>query len=213
MNEGLILLYEYEQERELRDLFPTIQVISIASLEMISLFKESEIICIITKAEIDLDVRLLEIFGIERCLKFLFVTGDAKINPSYLNYGYIIQGGSVGLSEMILKLYKNRIYTEEADYQIEERNRSFTINGVQFKVRNTAFLIFLYLICNKNKICTREELKNYVYEQVNINSEQHQRKMPKDRAIDVQVHYLRKTLNDSRIKTITNSGYMFQEKK
>lgn len=212
MSEGLILVHNCRKREELEELFPTMNVFEADSLDMLGCYKERQIICVVCGIDSEINLRIVDFYSRVKNIKFIFISNSKKDANKYLKYGSIVSSSGNELQDKIINIYRSQNNAVTTGYIVNATDRSFTLDGVQYKVRNTAFLIFMYLLDNKNTTCSREAIKNNVYEQINAGVNDHVRKMPKDRAIDVQVHYLRKVLKDKRIKTVPNGGYIFKDK-
>lgn len=90
------------------------------------------------------------------------------------------------------------------DIKIDVLQHLVTVNDNVVKLTNKEYDILLYLIKNKNKVVSREELINQIYkDEVDVI----------DRTIDAHIKMLRKDLKESgeRIKTIRGVGYKLDE--
>jgi len=90
------------------------------------------------------------------------------------------------------------------EIKVDILQHSVTVNDYAVKLTNKEYDILLYLIKNKNKVVSREELISQIYkDEVDVI----------DRTIDAHIKMLRKDLKESgeRIKTIRGVGYKLDE--
>lgn len=86
------------------------------------------------------------------------------------------------------------------DYKINLEKREFLKFGKQINITTKEFLIFEYLYNNKDKICTRTDIIDYVWWSDSL--------FDADAKLDVYISNLRKKLNKNIIETIKWVGYI-----
>lgn len=213
MSEGLILVHNCTQFEELKDLFPTLSVVPADSLDMITFYDQKQILCVVCDIDNKINIETIAFYSRAKNIKFIFIKNSrCKQVGEYLKYGCIVKSNGNELQNKIIEIYRGQNNVVTSGYIPNATNRSITLDGVEYKLRNTAYLILMYLLDNVNIPCSRKNIITNVYNQINSGINDHIRKMPKERAVDVQVHYLRKVLNDKRIKTVPNGGYVFKDK-
>jgi len=99
-----------------------------------------------------------------------------------------------------LKINNSNII-EVKDLKINLETREFLKSGEKILLTTKEFLIFQYLYENKNKICTRTDLIEYVWWSDNIFDD--------DSKLDVYVSNIRKKLDKKIIETIKWVWYKF----
>jgi two-component system copper resistance phosphate regulon response regulator CusR len=87
------------------------------------------------------------------------------------------------------------------DLEMNLENREFLLKWEKVKITTKEFLIFKYLFENKNSICTRSDLIEYVWWGDSIFED--------DSKLDVYISNLRKKLGKELIETIKWVGYIF----
>jgi len=89
------------------------------------------------------------------------------------------------------------------EIKINLEKRDFIKNWEKVKITTKEFLIFSYLYENKNRVCTRSDLIEYVWGNDSIFDD--------DSKLDVYISNLRRKLDKKLIETIKWVGYKFGE--
>lgn len=98
-----------------------------------------------------------------------------------------------------LKIYSNFYKLNIWKIKIDLDKRDFIKNWKKIKITTKEFLIFNYLYENKNRICTRSDLIEYVWGSESL--------FENDSKLDVYISNLRKKLDKQIIETIKWVGY------
>jgi len=88
------------------------------------------------------------------------------------------------------------------DLQINLEKRSFLKNNKEIKITTKEFLIFNYLYENKDRVCTRSDLIEYVWWSDSLFDD--------DSKLDVYISNLRRKLDKKLIETVKWVGYKFR---
>lgn len=201
---GTIITIRLDLKTELEEMCPNISFVDMSNFESIRYFTKSELICAI----IDVDKLTEEEF--EHKIK-KYLSDVTKIYVSYSfdkvlefdSSGKVVLKNSSIISNKILDIYTKRAKLSKLDYLFDYQTRTVLHGKDYYKLRNTPFLIFNYLVTNKGKTCTREEL---------IEATTSKSSLSDSRTVDVHINYLRKKMGDKRIKTVVNEGYKFEDK-
>lgn len=201
---GTIITIRLDLKTELEEMCPNISFVDMSNFESIRYFTKSELICAI----IDVDKLTEEEF--EHKIK-KYLSDVTKIYVSYSfdkvlefdSRGKVVLKNSSIISNEILDIYTKRAKLSKLDYLFDYQTRTVLHGKDYYKLRNTPFLIFNYLVTNKGKTCTREEL---------IAATTSKSSLSDSRTVDVHINYLRKKMGDKRIKTVVNEGYKFEDK-
>lgn len=214
LSNGLILTVNYNNLGKLKQLFPNLQLISIESVDNIQFFNKYDIVCVIVDIENTVYystnslIEELSNFSVE----FILTTTNYKQVAEFANSGIPVYNRMSLVEEKILELYGKRINRTYSGYVFNYEKRTVFINNNEYKIRNTPFLIFSYLVKNKNKICSREDIIKGIAISTNPSEQKLVKQLSDSRTIDVHIHYLRKTIADDRLKTVIHEGYIFEDK-
>ncbi len=204
--EGIILAVNLKQFEEVREIYPNIQFVDIETLDAVSYFNMSDIIAVIF--DIDnykgLSVDDLESFKKQYRTELIITSNSYKSLTMFEGYGITVFKNISLIGEQILHVYGQRVKRNESEYIFNYVTRTVIYADKVYKLRNTPFLILCYLVKNKNRTCSREEL---------IKAVGGTPKLADSRTIDVHINYIRRKLGDKRIKTVVNEGYVFEDKK
>ncbi|WOO87277.1 winged helix-turn-helix domain-containing protein [Mollicutes bacterium LVI A0039] len=201
---GLIIAVNLANCNKLKEMYPSISFINLEDLDTIFHFNAYEVITLI----IDVDnvdyLTLVEIKQLQRRYhdKLIFTSDSYMVLRKYNEYGFAVHKNSKVLGEQIMQIYSNRIKREDAHYVFDYENRKVIFADTVYELRNTPFLILSYLVKNKNRTCSREEL---------IKAVGGSPKLAESRTIDVHINYIRNTIGDRRIKTVVSEGYTFDD--
>ncbi len=213
-NEGLIVVIDFVKDYEIQQLFPSLKVISLEDVSSISYFRHADIVCLIVDVDniSKANEKQLEDVLINNNLNYIFVSTDYQKYDQFITKGNYIINTMKNLENTIVALYGKRVKQAHSGYLFNYEQRIIsTING-DIKVRNTPFLIFSYLVKNKNKICSRDEIiqatTGYKHES-DVKSLKFN--LSEKRKVDVHINYLRNTVADKRLKTVINEGYIFED--
>lgn len=210
---GLIITINYIKHVELNELFPNLQIINLNDFKGITYFKEHEVICVV----VDLDYLPDEKFkyflksGKNKKLKYVFVSSNQEIINKFKQCGDTLLKAPHAIENKIVELHYQKNKQMFSGYLFNYENRTISNNSEIVKVRNTPFLIFNYLVKNKNRVCTREEIMRATANYKFLKNEDIHIKLSEQRKIDVHINYLRNTIADSRLKTVINEGYVFED--
>ncbi len=118
----------------------------------------------------------------------------------YLSKPFSFQELYLRIDRNINKTVQYRI-SQIYDYKIDEIRHIVEFAEVKSKLSENAIKILLILLRNPNKIISREEIYNKVWGA----------KFEKNttRVIDAHVSSIRKTVNDSRLRSVRGKGYIF----
>ncbi len=204
--DGVIITIATNQGEELEHLFRDINFLRVDQFEYVKLFREQDIIAVIIDIDNykDIDNSLLVKFSKKYGLKFLFISSHYSSLLSYQAFGEVSFNKIEMITSKIIDIHEEANRLLVADYVLNYQTRTVVFDNQVFKLRNTPFLILCYLIKNKNKTCSREEI---------LLSFDTKPSLSDGRTIDVHINYLRNTLHDTRIKTIVNEGYKYETKK
>ncbi len=103
--------------------------------------------------------------------------------------------------EKILGLERKYRIEEIGEYKIDHIEQRLYRNGEEIRLSAYPFRVLVFLLQNKNKLVTREQLFNNVW-----NCDYHY----SSRLIDTNISVIRKETQDASIKTIRNQGYMYE---
>lgn len=183
------------------------------SLRQLNSFNHSAIICII----VDLDnLMYYSVEGLIEELKqykmdFILESADYEVQREFEKKGYPVYNRLSLIEKQILNIFEAKMDKSSTSYVFDYEQRLVMAGDSVIKIRNKPFLILNYLVKNKNKICTREEIIRGISTS-DIRCNPQQLKMLSDlRTIDVHMHYLRHKLNDNRLKTVIHKGYIFED--
>lgn len=87
-----------------------------------------------------------------------------------------------------------------AGYHIDEYNNKVYLNDQEINTTDLAIKLFILLLKNKNKVLSREQIFNAVWEADYSFS---------SRVVDTHISLIRKATNDTRIQSIRGAGYAF----
>lgn len=121
---------------------------------------------------------------------FIFAELEARIRALFRRTEDLKKGKSIKVSNLVLDLSKHCIFWNE---QI-------------IKLSHQEYLLLRYMIINRDKLVSREELYSYVWKDENFYN---------SNTIDVHIKRIRKKLQnftkDKFIKSIYGLGYRFEE--
>ncbi len=210
---SLIITINYNQHRNLAELFPLTNVINLGDLKPLSYFKDSSWIAMVVDVDyfpaLDLDDIVRETKGYHD--KIIF-TSNSREKVEYLQkWGKSLDKNQNVIADEILRVYSILMRKKHEGYIFDYENRTVSDANNVYKIQNTPFLILSHLVKNANIVCTREELIEIVYSfelekgltTINMLSDA--------RSVDVHIHNLRKTIKDNNIKTVVNEGYMYED--
>lgn len=210
---SLIITINYNQHKNLAELFPLTNVINLGDLKSISYFKDSSWIAMVVDVDyfpaLDLDDIIRETKDYHD--KIIF-TSNSREKVEYLQkWGKSLDKNQNVIADEILRVYSILMRKKHEGYIFDYENRTVSDANNVYKIQNTPFLILSHLVKNANIVCTREELIEIVYSfelekgltTINMLSDA--------RSVDVHIHNLRKTIKDNNIKTVVNEGYMYED--
>lgn len=200
---GTIITIRLDLKNELEEMCPNISFVDMSDFESIRYFTKSELICAIidvdklTEEEIETQIKtyLADVIKI-------YVSCSFNKILEFDSLGKVVLKNSSLITNEILDIYTKRAKLSKLDYIFDFENRTVLHGKDYYKLRNTPFLIFNYLVTNKGKTCTREEL---------IKATNPKSSLSDSRTIDVHINYLRAQMGDKRIKTVVNEGYKFED--
>ena len=89
------------------------------------------------------------------------------------------------------------------DIEIDINKRAVLLKGRNVNLTKTEYELLLFLLKNKNKVCSRREIKNNLWKNKEIYNW--------SRTIDVHINHLRKKLGkDLNLETVAGVGYIFK---
>lgn len=201
---GLIITICLPDAIELKEIYPSINFINLEGLETLVHFSEYEVIALIVDVDNFKHLNVVEIKKLQKkfASKLIFTSDSYNVLSKYEDFGYAVFKNSSILGEQIMQIYSARVKRADANYIFDYENRNVIYAETVYELRNTPFLILNYLVKNKNRTCTREEI---------IEAVGGSPKLAESRTIDVHINYIRNKTGDKRIKTIVNEGYVFDD--
>ncbi len=201
---GLIITVNLTNYQELKEIYPSITFINIENLESVSHFSAQEVIALIIDVDNVQNLTVVEIKQLEKrfAAKLIFTSESYNSLSEYEDFGFAVFKNTKILGEKIIQIYSTRIKREDAHYIFDYENRKVIFADVVYELRNMPFLILSYLVKNKNRTCSREEI---------IKAVGGSPKLAESRTIDVHINYIRNKIGDKRIKTVVSEGYIFDD--
>lgn len=201
---GTIITIRLDLKNELEEMCPNISFIDMSNFESIRYFTKSELICaIIDLDHVSQDEIKKQVKNYLSDVTKIYVSSSFdKIFEFDSSAKTLLKNSSIITNE-ILDIYTKRAKLSKFDYVFDFESRTILHGDDYYKLRNTPFLIFNYLVTNRGKTCSREEL---------IKATNSSSSLSDSRTIDVHINYLRKQMGDKRIKTVVNEGYKFDDK-
>lgn len=202
MNRDIVLTINLEIFQELASSFTKMDVLDLEAIESIANFRINKVRAIIIDVDntpnisVDTIRKLID----EQKLRVIFTTNYYQNLTTYRKYAVAELKRVDLLSRAIDKCISQAMSISNGDFVFDMERRVLYQNNHEYKMRNTSFLIFRYLVQNAGLVCSREEIIEAVYP---VN------KLSDCRTIDVHINDIRKTIPNANVITIVNEGYMY----
>lgn len=210
---GLLVTLRYKEHLKVVELFPNIQMINAEEIFVLDYFRQTEIIATVIDVDNFMGNSLEEIITKLRKyhIHFIFVSTQTSVLAKLAIYGDVVLNDINLVEERIIAAYSKRVSQVKGGYTFNYKTRIISNANYEWKVTNTPFLIFNYLVTHKNKVCSREEIIEEIYEYELEHGTKKPKMLSEARNVDVHIHSLRKKIGDDRIKTVVNEGYIFED--
>lgn len=183
--------------------------------QAVTLINENEYKLITLDIELENENGLVEIRTLRKYFEgpILFVScvSEAENIIKGFNSGaddYIIK--PFNMDELFLRIARSidrvdsYIKLKIENYTVDEYKNEVYLDDRLLSLSEIATKILILLLKNKNKVVTREEIFNEVWEASYTYS---------TRVIDTHISYIRKETNDIRIRSVRSRGYTFETNK
>lgn len=202
MNRDIVLTINLEIFQQFADVYTKMDVLDLDSINAISNFRINKIRAVIIDVDNTPDISVEQIRKLieEQKLRIIFTTNYYKQLSIYRKYASAELKRVDLLCRGVDKCLSQALAISNGEYVFDMERRVLYQNNHEYKMRNTSFLIFRYLVQNSGLVCTREEIIDAVYP---VN------KLSDCRTIDVHINDIRKTIPNANLITIVNEGYMY----